>query len=178
MALQKMKFTEFDGMVLLQSLSSAQEAAKRRQEKGADLSRWQYERGANHIHARMSVVDREHVRQEMRIASDFEAALRHAYPERDFVICHIPCYAVSFYQLIDDAPTEYVPPPSPVGETAWCQNCQCGREYRLLPEPDEEFPWLKWAACVVCSNDIVLNDGEFRTVIKGSRSSLCAAECS
>jgi len=164
-----MEFTEFNGMVLLESPDSAREGLRRWQERGLPFTRWRYERGVNHTHADMIAADREHVRQEVEIAAEFEAALRQAYPERDFVISHIPCYAVSFYQLMDDAPTEYVPPKEPVKEAAWCQNCQRSREYRLLPEPDAEFPWLRWGACLVCGNDIVLNHGEeFRRVIKAN----------
>lgn len=161
-----MEFTEFNGMVLLESAAAAQEGTQRWQEQGTPFSRWRYERGANHTHADMIAVDREHVRQEVEMAAEFEVALRQSYPDRDFVISHIPCYAVSFYQLVEDAPTEYVPAKEPVGETAWCQNCERGRAYRLLPEPDAEFPWLRWGACVVCGNDIVLNAGEFCRVVK------------
>jgi hypothetical protein len=117
----------------------------------------------------MSAPDREHVRQEVEIAARFEHALREAYPNRDFVICHIPCYAVSFYQLADDAPTEneLLTPPE---ETVWCPQCEARRPYRPLPGPDPEFPDIDWGACAVCAADFVLGDRELRRVIRGEPS--------
>jgi hypothetical protein len=171
-----MQFTEYEGMILLESVHAARQGMQRWQERGIPFSRWAYERGANHVHAEMSALDREHVRQEIEIAAEFEAALRQAYPDRDFVLSHIPCYAVTFYQLLDDAPTETEVLKEVSSDPVWCQNCQKRRTWSALPNPDPEFPWLKWGACTVCGNDIVLGEIDVRRVI-GTRgvSSPCVA---
>lgn len=166
-----MEFTEIDGMILLETRQAAEEQIRRLQEQGAPICRWKYERGANHVHADMSAVDRERFRQELETAREFETGLGPAYPTRDFVISHIPGYAVSFYQLADDAPTENEVLREVRGDTAWCQHCQTKRPYRLLPEADPEFPLLKWGACTVCHHDIILGDYELRRVVRATQPS-------
>lgn len=164
-----MEFTEIGGMILLESRQAAEEQIRRLQDRGEPICRWKYERAVNHVHARMSAVDREHLRQELEIAREFETELRQSYPDRDFVICHIPCYAVSFCQLVDDAPTKNEVLREVRGDTVWCQHCQTKRPFRLLPEPDPEFPWLKWGACTVCHHDIILGDYELRRVVRATQ---------
>lgn len=162
-------FTEYDDMILTVLLDSVQKRVEEIKASGKPYSRWSYERGANHVHANMSALDREHVRQELEIAADFEAALRRTYPDRSFVIAHIPCYAVTFYQATEDAPTEDVLSDTPLEEKAWCQRCECKRPYRLLPVPDAEFPKAEWGKCETCGDDIIVRAGEILTLIEASQ---------
>ena len=164
-----MKFTEFteiNGMVLLGRLSFVEGELRRWQSKSVPFSRWQFERFANHVHGTMSNIDREHVREEMTILAGYEEALRQRFPQHTFVISHIPCYAVTFYQLVDDAPTSVEPSGKSLEKAVWCQACQCNREYSALPEPDTEFPWLEWGSCMVCHNDLLLNVKELCRIVK------------
>jgi hypothetical protein len=162
------KFTEYDGIILRESVAAAETNTRRLQEKGQWRSRWRYERGANHLHARMSAIDREHMRQELEIAADFAAELRQAYPDRAFVISHIPCYAVTFYQAVEDAPTEGVLPVrnKPTDGRVWCQTCEQRQLYAPLPSPDPEFPQVEWGRCAVCGNDVIISgDTELLTLL-------------
>ena len=162
-------FIEHDGMVLLRRGDVA-ESSERFRESGLLHSRWRFERGENHVHASMSVVDREHVRQELAIAVDFTATLQTTFPERRFIITHIPKYAVSFHSILDDAPVEagVFPLPRPLDREgrAWCQHCQGARPYVAQPFPDPEFGFVDWGRCVECRNDLILNPNvEIRTPI-------------
>lgn len=129
---------EYRGMILMH-LPSPKHRQELEEENEA-FCRWKYERFANHVHAQMNAIDREHTRQELEIAADFEADLRREYPEHSFVIVHAPCYAVSFYQLAEDAPTEDEVISVPAKEKVWCQNCELSQSYQLLPGTDAEFP--------------------------------------
>ena len=158
-------------MILRESASTTAKHVQEMKESGKSFSRWKYERSANHTHAEMSAADREHVRQELEIADDFALALRETYPDRRFVITHIPCYAVSFYQAVEEAPTDGVLPVKNhkiKSDTAWCQTCQRSRPYHLLPVPDPEFPQVEWGVCAVCKNDLIISaDCEILTLIGG-----------
>ena len=155
-----MKFNEYEGMILLESPATTAKNIQRVKENGKWISHWQYERGANHTHTDMSAADREHILQELEIADEFASALRETYPDRKFVVTHIPCYAVSFYQAEDDAPTHGIFPiknSKSAGDTVWCQTCQCQRSYRVLPAPDADFPQVEWGLCEVCQNDVIIS---------------------
>ena len=161
-------------MILCRSKASVEEDIKRLKEQGRWRSSWEYEREVNHTHARMSSPDREHVRQELEIAAELAADLRDSYPDRRFVIAHIPCYAVSFYQPTDGAPTSGIQTapqtatawgPLKQGE-AWCQTCQCNCKYRILPTPDPEFPQVAWGRCEVCENDVMISDCEIFSLVE------------
>ncbi len=162
------QFTEIHGMVLLGSLAYVERGLGRLQSNFVPFPRWRYERFANHVHGTMSNPDREHIREEMTILAGFEEALQQRFPRHTFVISHIPCYAVTFYQLIDDAPTNVVSSGKSLEKAVWCQACQCDREYSPLPEPDTEFPWLKWGSCVICHNDLLLNVEETCRIVKAT----------
>jgi hypothetical protein len=160
------ELADYDGMVLL---ACEAEAARARQDAVGSRAPWQYERGANHVHADMSESARVRVRQEVELAAAFEAALRRAYPERAFVISHIPGYAVSFYQQVEGAPVEDIPPDEPLKETAWCQRCQRPQPYRRSEQPDPEFPKVEWGQCTVCGDDVILRRGESLRVVLPSQ---------
>jgi len=155
-------------MILVVSLDYVQQHVAKIKASGKSYVRWQYERGANYVHAQMSALDREHVRQELEIVADFKSALRQTYPDRSFVICHIPCYAVSFYQTAEGAPTEGILPVR--GEErgkdqVWCQTCECKQPYHPLPSPDAEFPQAEWGVCEVCGNDVITFLSEVLTLL-------------
>ncbi len=156
---------EYDVMILLHPPSPKH--MRQLEESDQPLCRWQYERFANHVHAQMSAADREHMRQEREIAANFQDDLRREYPQRSFVITHLPCYAVSFYQAAEDAPVEDEPLDS-AKEKVWCQTCERSRPYRLLPVPDAEFPQAEWGRCETCGSDVIVRSGEIRTLIKAS----------
>ena len=162
------KLIEYDGMVLLESAEDAEKNVRWLKETGKWVSRWKYERGSNHTHPHMTLVDRERVRDETKISAEFTSVMRRNYPERNFVISHIPGYAVSFFQAIEGAPTEDIAPKRTPKETAWCQHCQRPRPYHLLPIPDPEFPKVEWGACEVCGNDLILYAGEILTLLKSN----------
>lgn len=154
-------------MILLESAETAEAQSRYLKDKGLWHSRWRYERGANHLHADMGAVDREHVRQELEIAERFAAALRRSYPNRAFVITHIPCYAVSFYQAEEDAPTEGILPLNEEKQNGavWCQTCERNQSYTLLPSPDALFPMAEWGRCEVCHDDVITYYGEILTLL-------------
>ena len=163
------RFIEQDGMVLLKRGDVAS-YRERLQKTGLYESRWRYERSENHVHGKMSAIDRNHIQQELEIAADFTTALRQAYPERHFVITHIPVYAVSFYSVRDDAPATAGVYPLPNQRDwegqAWRQTCQGRRPYLGLPSPDPEFPFVEWGRCTECGNDVIINsDVEILTPI-------------
>lgn len=160
-----MQFTEFDGMILLTVIWRNGTGPEPR---GEQQSRWGYERFANHRHARMSAPDREHVQQELQMAAELEAALRATYPDRSFVISHIPCYAISFYQAIGDAPTGDEPWPDTREEKEFCNNCGRRQTYQLLPTPDPIFPQAEWGVCDVCSCDMIIRSAEIRKWVPAS----------
>ncbi len=175
-----MRFIECDGMILQgfrsritgetctqeEMAEVVQKAKNRADANQIAFSRWRYERGHNHRHARMSASDRDHVRQEAEMAEELATELGDAYPARNFVVCHIPCYAVSFYQAVDDAPTQSKPLSNhDKAETQGCVTCQRQRPYRLLPHPDPDFPQIRWGACLVCGGDIALTEDEIRLLV-------------
>lgn len=163
-----MTFTELEGMILLEPAEAAAEALQRLREQGQPLCRWRYERGANHVHADMSAGDRKRVREELAFAAELEAALRAAYPDRDFVISHLPGYAVSFYQWAEEADAEDEKSED-ARDTAWCQHCQRYRPFHPRPERDPELPGFRWGACVNCNRDLLLDRRERRKRVRRSR---------
>ena len=162
-----MRLIEYDGMILRQTAASAEKNISRLRERSEWRPSWRYEREANHCHALMSAIDREHVRQELEIAAEFAADLREAYPNHAFVIAHIPCYAVTFYQATEDAPTEGVLSVENLTKDGkvWCQTCQGHQLYAPLPSPDPEFPQVQWGRCEACGNDVITEDAEVLTFL-------------
>jgi hypothetical protein len=76
-AMNERPFTEYEGMVLIESAAQAEEHIRQLKQLGKlHPTAWQYERGANHVHADMGQPDRVRVRQELQIAHDLEARLR------------------------------------------------------------------------------------------------------
>ena len=170
-----MDFTEYDGMILLArgitggGQQSVADQVREWKERGCWRSTWEFERAENHVHARVSLPDRELVRAEREIAAEFGKALREAYPERRFVISHIPGFGVSFHQLAEGAPA--------AGVEAWkksgvwartpevCGVCGRARAFRVLPTPDAEFPFVEWGVCDGCGSDVMLAQCEVRTLV-------------
>lgn len=153
-------FTEYDGMVVFEPLTEVAESIRHLRETGKFHSRWQYERGSNHVHADVSQPHRIRVREECDYAARLEAALRWAYPDLTFAMSHIPAYGVSFYQRSSDAPTEDILPTEPAGETVWCQTCQRGRPYERSSDAGTEFPRIEWGRCAICGDDVIVRAGE------------------
>jgi hypothetical protein len=159
------EFYEYDGMVLLETPEATKEHLRHLTASGKERTPWQYERGANHVHPDMCQPDRIRVREECSIAAGFETSLLNAYPERRFVISHIPGYAVSFYQWVPDAPAEDIPPAEEAKGTVWCQSCQRSRAYEPGQEADAEFPKAQWGRCLECGEDLIIQAGEVLRVI-------------
>jgi len=163
-------FTEYDGMILSQSAKTAEINVQKQKEEGFWSSRWAYERVANSVRCASSETDREYMRKETAIIERFATDLRQAYPNRSFVMMHIPCLVVSFYQAMEDASRQGVLPEKdllPAG-LAWCQTCRSNRLYTFLPGPDAEFPQVEWGRCTVCGNDVIIHQWEILTLLPAS----------
>jgi len=173
-----MDFTEYDGMILLARTAaggrewSVADKVRELKDRGRWRSKWQFERAENHLHARMSLPDREHVRAELQIATEFRAALRETFPDRRFVISHILCYAVSFYQATEGAPQAGVEQMPKSGQwrgvpegMVFCSVCEKAQPFRGLASPDAEFPFVEWGVCDECARDCMLTECEVRTSV-------------
>lgn len=157
-------FTEIDGMILTDAPISARENLARARERRGVLIPWRYERGANHRHAQMSLPAREHVRQEVAMVASLETALREAYPQRQFVVSHIPAYAVTFWQPASEYPAcDFCD--APKEGKVWCQPCQRRQPYRPHEGPDAEFPRAEWGTCLACGNDVLVRTWEVMRLI-------------
>jgi hypothetical protein len=164
-----MEFIEMDGMILLRHLDNngnpvgAGQAMKRE----PDFPRWRYERRANHMDTRSSALDRRHVSDELELAADLKDNLRAAYPDRSFVVTHIPCYGVSFYQLAPEAP---IIGTRPTGEqrgrdVVLCIPCQVHRKMRHAPPSDLDLPMTDWYQCEICGAEFLTYCEEILTPI-------------
>lgn len=161
-------FTEIDAMILSGAPLNVRENLARACERRGALIPWRYERAANHTHATMSLTAREHVRQELAMVASLEAALRDAYPERQFVASHIPAYEITFWQPAGEFPASEVLYEPKEGKV-WCQPCQRRQPYRPHEGPDSEFSPAEWGACVVCGNDVLVRIWEVTRLINPSR---------
>jgi len=163
-----MKFTKYAGMILCEDPETTKAALIELERRGEKLSRWRYERGANHEHTLMGVPDRLHVEQELELAASLKTNLRAAYPDHRFVISHIPCYAVSFYQPEDDAPTSGTLPArneQKGREEALCMTCHQRTKMQRLPLSESDPPMTEWSRCAVCGEDTLLYREEILTQI-------------
>lgn len=158
-------FTEIDGMVLGEEPLSARENLEHLRRQGYLDGGWQYERGANHMHGDMSLPARELVRQEVGLAAHLEAALREAYPERRFVLSHIPGSSITFYQWAEGAAGERALHTEPRNGKVWCQTCQHSQPYHPHNGPDAEFPLAEWGTCTECGIDVLVRVWEVTTEV-------------
>ncbi len=163
------EFTEIEGMVLTEEPVSARRNLTQLSERPGFQAGWRYERGANHTHGDMGASARRNVESEVAILQSLEPALREAYQDRRFVVSHMPCGGVTFWQAVpgwEDALHGGVRLTSePRNGRVWCQPCQCTQTYIEVPQRHDELPGTEWGVCSECGTDVLVRARELTHVI-------------
>lgn len=145
---------------------------------GREPAPWEVERLLNHQHLTTErCVSRDALRSTLDLAAELGEALRHAWPERRFVVaCWLANDCVSFYQA-DEAPKG----PLELGESvrlaspmlagsakawiAWCDQCDARHPFDPMEHVDAEFPVVTWGRCRNCGGERVIERREVRFLI-------------
>ena len=150
-------FIEADGLILLGPLERYPISA-------IDGDNWEVEYSANHVHSNVCANDLDRVREELKIVSSLENALKEAYPTRKFVIAHAPGNTVTFYQSEPGSPIGGVFTQEQPIETSWCQTCGANVKYHSCLSP-KESPESEWGLCITCGTLILLGQIEVLTFV-------------
>lgn len=167
---QGWSFTRVDGLICTLSPLNARENVEAMRRADASRPGWHLERGLNHQHPNHDCSTRKALRDAVDMGAEMAAALREAYPEREFVVAmYLGEDVVSFYQAEEGAPG-LAEPMGPLTrgdspwvrepEKSWCNACGQGQGYTLRPEPDPEFPMVEWAECRACGTEMVVQQRE------------------
>jgi len=153
-------FYEVDEMICTFPPAAAQEQARHLREHNPDIKSWQVEAFINHEHPTHETT-RQGLREAQAFAQELAAALRQAYPKRDFILLRYGFgVIISFFQRTVGAPETNIAPTQPLEEVAYCDHCQEHRHYTISTHTDEEFPWAEWGACRTCDNEMLLRTWE------------------
>jgi len=157
-------FSDIDGMVLTGSPVCAREQVANAVSKGP-FKPWHYESFANHDHCATRGSDRDKVRYETGCLNRLSAALKLAYPDRRFVVSHIPAYSITFWQDPGEYPDISAPTMEPRDDKVFCFKCQLRQPFEADECSDLEFPQMEWGRCAVCGDELLVRCWEILRLV-------------
>jgi len=103
---RRQRLTEIDGLITTEAPSSARYWVARMRGDKPEAKQWQQESLLNHYHLSIAFPEEEAVQEGVEYIAQMESALKQAYPNRAFTICHWPGDEVTFWQTTADSPRE------------------------------------------------------------------------
>lgn len=151
-------FTEMEGLICKGMPCGVREGIQAIRRRNPNIRCWQLELALNHTHiGAMPESAREGLRQAATYVNRLAAALRTAYPEREFIMTHWMGSEQSFCQRVEGALEEDMLPDGPPPEKAGCDKCRKAQPWWLPhTRPDPEFPMVEWGECDACGSEVLV----------------------